>query len=85
MSPCSVLGPGRAGAHHYVAIWRRDAANTMCPMTASRATSQLPAATTDQPSGLLARMVPPMPGSTLWGWLGPLLVTVFGALLRFNR
>ncbi len=54
-------------------------------MMASRAAAQPAAATTDQPSGLLARMVPPMPGSALWGWLGPLLVTVFGALLRFNQ
>ena len=53
-------------------------------MMASRTTAQ-PAATTDQPSGLLARMVPPMPGSALWGWLGPLLVTAFGAFLRFNQ
>jgi dolichyl-phosphate-mannose--protein O-mannosyl transferase len=30
-------------------------------------------------------MVPPMPGSALWGWAGPLLVTVFGAFLRFDR
>ena len=59
--------------------------NTMCPMMASRATAQPAAATTDQPSGLLARMVPPMPGSALWGWLGPLLITAFGAFLRFNQ
>src|SRR6516225_1684121 len=26
-----------------------------------------------------------MPGSTLWGWAGPVLVTIFGAFLRFNR
>lgn len=30
-------------------------------------------------------MVPPMPGSAFWGWAGPLLVTLFGAFLRFNR
>ena len=30
-------------------------------------------------------MVPPMPGSALWGWAGPLLVTVFGRFLRFDR
>jgi dolichyl-phosphate-mannose--protein O-mannosyl transferase len=30
-------------------------------------------------------MVPPMPGSAFWGWVGPLLVTAFGAFLRFNR
>jgi dolichyl-phosphate-mannose-protein mannosyltransferase len=31
------------------------------------------------------RLVPPMQGSALWGWLGPLLVTVFGGILRFVR
>ncbi|WP_229803963.1 dolichyl-phosphate-mannose--protein mannosyltransferase, partial [Planobispora rosea] len=30
------------------------------------------------------RLVPPMPGSVLWGWLGPLLVAAFGAVLRFT-
>lgn len=29
------------------------------------------------------RLVPPQPGSALWGWLGPLIVTVFGGILRF--
>ncbi|WP_189244228.1 dolichyl-phosphate-mannose--protein mannosyltransferase, partial [Planobispora rosea] len=29
------------------------------------------------------RLVPPMPGNILWGWLGPLLVAAFGAVLRF--
>ena len=28
---------------------------------------------------------PPMTGGALWGWAGPLLVTVLGAFLRFNR
>jgi dolichyl-phosphate-mannose-protein mannosyltransferase len=39
------------------------------------------------PPGLQVRdrLVPPMPGSPLWGWAGPLLVTAFGAFLRFNR
>ncbi|GAA4569642.1 dolichyl-phosphate-mannose--protein mannosyltransferase [Planotetraspora kaengkrachanensis] len=31
------------------------------------------------------RLVPPMPGSRLWGWLGPLIVAVFGGILRFDR
>jgi dolichyl-phosphate-mannose-protein mannosyltransferase len=26
-----------------------------------------------------------MPGSVVWGWIGPLLVTAFGTFLRFNR
>ena len=30
-------------------------------------------------------MVPPMPGSAFWGWAGPLLITLFGAFLRFSR
>jgi dolichyl-phosphate-mannose-protein mannosyltransferase len=34
---------------------------------------------------LAQRLVPPMPGSVVWGWAGPLLVTLFGAFLRFYR
>ncbi|NUT42339.1 MAG: phospholipid carrier-dependent glycosyltransferase [Thermoactinospora sp.] len=29
------------------------------------------------------RLVPPMPGNPLWGWLGPILVMIFGGVLRF--
>ncbi|GAA3601501.1 phospholipid carrier-dependent glycosyltransferase [Nonomuraea rosea] len=29
------------------------------------------------------RVIPPMRGSILWGWIGPLLITVFGGILRF--
>jgi len=36
-------------------------------------------------AALRARLVPPMPGSAFWGWLGPLLVTAFGTYLRFYR
>ena len=36
-------------------------------------------------TALRARLVPPMPGSRFWGWMGPLLVTAFGTFLRFNR
>jgi dolichyl-phosphate-mannose-protein mannosyltransferase len=31
------------------------------------------------------RLVPPIPGGTWPGWAGPLLVTLFGAFLRFDR
>ncbi|WP_433245742.1 dolichyl-phosphate-mannose--protein mannosyltransferase [Streptosporangium sp. CA-135522] len=31
-----------------------------------------------------SRLSPPMPGSVLWGWLGPLLIAGFGAILRFT-
>jgi dolichyl-phosphate-mannose--protein O-mannosyl transferase len=34
-------------------------------------------------SSVRDRMVPPMPGSGFWGWIGPLLITVFGGVLRF--
>ena len=53
-------------------------------MTASRAVPAADEARTRQPT-LRARLVPPMPGSRLWGWAGPLLVTAFGTFLRFNR
>jgi dolichyl-phosphate-mannose-protein mannosyltransferase len=38
-----------------------------------------------EPAELGGRMVPPMPGSAVWGWIGPLLVAAFGAFLRFDR
>jgi dolichyl-phosphate-mannose-protein mannosyltransferase len=39
----------------------------------------------DEASALAGRLAPAIPGSALFGWLGPLLVTAFGAFLRFNR
>src|SRR5271166_1781364 len=43
---------------------------------------------TDEASRLAlmrARLAAPMPDDRPWGWLGPLLVTAFGAWLRFDR
>ena len=37
------------------------------------------------PPTLREKMAPRVPGSALWGWLGPLLVTAFAAFLRFDR
>jgi dolichyl-phosphate-mannose-protein mannosyltransferase len=36
-------------------------------------------------AGLRDRLVPPIAGSPVWGWVGPLLVTAFGTYLRFYR
>ena len=36
-------------------------------------------------AALRARLMTPMPDDRLWGWIGPLLVTLFAAFLRFNR
>src|SRR5690242_2468799 len=44
-----------------------------------------PGETAARRNALRARLVPPMPASAFWGWAGPQLVTVFGAILRFNR
>jgi dolichyl-phosphate-mannose--protein O-mannosyl transferase len=59
----------------------------MWPMTATEA--GIPAApAADEPGrleALRARLVTSMPDDRPWGWLGPLLVTAFGAFLRFNR
>jgi dolichyl-phosphate-mannose-protein mannosyltransferase len=41
--------------------------------------------TAERLSALRSRLVSPMPADRLWGWLGPLLVTAFGAFLRFDR
>ena len=34
---------------------------------------------------LTRRLAPPIPGSAVWGWAGPLLVTAFGTYLRLDR
>src|SRR6266487_1230410 len=39
----------------------------------------------DRASALASRLAPAIPGRALWGWLAPLLITAFGAFLRFNR
>jgi dolichyl-phosphate-mannose--protein O-mannosyl transferase len=44
-----------------------------------------PRETSTRLAALRARLVPPMPLSTFWGWAGPLLVTAFGTYLRFVR
>ncbi|HEY3687185.1 MAG TPA: phospholipid carrier-dependent glycosyltransferase [Streptosporangiaceae bacterium] len=38
-----------------------------------------------RPPSLRERFVPAMPGSRLWGWLGPLIVTALAGFLRFDR
>ena len=55
-------------------------------MTASPANQlEQPAGVSETRPSLRQRLVPPMPGSRLWGWIGPLLVTGFAAYLRFDR
>jgi dolichyl-phosphate-mannose--protein O-mannosyl transferase len=39
----------------------------------------------DPGAALRDRLVPPLAGSPFLGWAGPLLITAFGAFLRFNR
>src|SRR5580700_5746731 len=58
----------------------------MWPVTATEA--DMPAAPADEAGRLAtlrARLSSPMPDDRPWGWLGPLLVTAFGAFLRFDR
>jgi dolichyl-phosphate-mannose-protein mannosyltransferase len=59
----------------------------MCAMMGTEAESAVtPAAdVATRLSALRARLVAPMPDDRPWGWLGPLLVTAFGAWLRFDR
>jgi len=58
----------------------------MWPVTAIEADMPAaPAAEASRLAALRARLATPMPDDRLWGWLGPLLVTAFGAFLRFDR
>ena len=54
-------------------------------MIGSRAAAEPVADTAAPPSALRTRLLPAMPGSAFWGWAGPVLVTLFGAFLRFNQ
>ena len=45
----------------------------------------LPAGTAERTSALRARLLTSLPDDRLWGWIWPLLVTAFGAFLRFDR
>jgi len=53
-------------------------------MIASKAAPPAPETGSRIPA-LRARLAPAVPGSEFWGWAGPLLVTAFGAFLRFDR
>src|SRR5580700_7887456 len=51
----------------------------------SRLASEPVTAAAERIAALRARLVTPMPDDRLWGWIGPLLVTLFAGFLRFNR
>ena len=53
----------------------------------TRAAGALPAVAgaAERIAALRARLLTPMPGDRLWGWIGPLIVTLFAGFLRFNR
>src|ERR1039457_1405306 len=53
-------------------------------MMANEATA-LTSAPADPGSALRDRLVPPIAGSAVVGWLGPLLIAALGTVLRFNR
>jgi len=49
------------------------------------AAARLPGGAAERIAALRARLVTPMPDDRLWGWIGPLLITLFSGWLRFNR
>jgi dolichyl-phosphate-mannose-protein mannosyltransferase len=59
----------------------------MCPMMGTETDVAAPPATEEASrlAAFRARLASPMPDDRPWGWLGPLLVTAFGAFLRFYR
>jgi dolichyl-phosphate-mannose-protein mannosyltransferase len=62
-------------------------------MTATTADQPAPGEASGEPDtaragrlrALTARLATPLPDDRWWGWAGPLLVTLFGGWLRFNR
>jgi dolichyl-phosphate-mannose-protein mannosyltransferase len=53
--------------------------------TETAETAAAATATASELTSARARLAATIPGSRFWGWAGPLLVTVFGGFLRFNR
>jgi dolichyl-phosphate-mannose--protein O-mannosyl transferase len=53
------------------------------PLTSAAGTTA--GGTAERIAALRARLMTPMPDDRLWGWIWPLLVTLFAGLLRFNR
>ena len=49
------------------------------------AAARLPGGAAERIAALRARLVTPMPDDRLWGWIGPLLVTLFAGFFRFNQ
>jgi dolichyl-phosphate-mannose-protein mannosyltransferase len=48
-------------------------------------TTDLGGSAAERFAALRARLITPMPDDTLWGWIGPLLVTLFAGVVRFYR
>jgi dolichyl-phosphate-mannose-protein mannosyltransferase len=57
----------------------------MTPVTGTATAGDLAADDAGRLEVLRGRLASPMPDDGWWGWLGPLLVTAFGAFLRFDR
>jgi dolichyl-phosphate-mannose-protein mannosyltransferase len=47
--------------------------------------ARLPVGAAERIAALRARLVTPMPDDRVWGWIGPLLITLLSGWLRFNR
>jgi dolichyl-phosphate-mannose-protein mannosyltransferase len=55
------------------------------PRRSARTAAGPGTAAVDRIAQLRSRLITPMPDARLWGWIGPLLVTLFAGWLRFNR
>jgi dolichyl-phosphate-mannose--protein O-mannosyl transferase len=86
-------GPGAANAGDVVGYGRVDTTAIDVDPIPAVPSSPVPSGSGDPAGGsaseriaaLVARLITPMPDDRPWGWIGPILVTLFAAVLRFNR
>ena len=72
-------GPGMAGAEDTVSL------GTHVGDGPTAGAGPAAESTAERIAAVRSRLLTPMPGDRLWGWIGPLLVTLFAGFLRFNR
>src|SRR5579872_4630205 len=62
-----------------------DLSGAKCSDSAARPAAEPGTTATDRIAALRARLITPLPDDGIWGWVWPLVITIFAGFLRFDR